>query len=1216
MLKALELFGFKSFADKTRFDFPSGINVIVGPNGSGKSNVVDAMKWVLGEQSVKSLRGKEMADVIFKGGGTGRNPSNTAEVTIVFDNPDNRFPIEAPEVHVTRRVYRSGEAEYLINRQACRLRDVRDLFRGTGVGTDAYSLIEQGKVDTLLQASPRDRRAIFEEAAGISRFKAKKIEAQRRLERVEQNLLRLSDIVDEVDNRLRSVRSQATKARRYKEHTERLRQLRTHVGRVDWLRLTEKLEQIETRIQQSEERLRQLASRDEAVTARGLELETELGLLVEKERAAELRVAGAREKTASAKISIQRQRARLEELEDEASRNRRQLAAMHSRAGDLDTELHEAERSLQAAVDEHARASEQQQEFDQQARELTARISRLHEDADQRLKDHSKLLETISEKKNELATQNSLLQSASETIQRCESAASEFDAELETAARAIDSRTEREVELDLSAQRSAESLAESIENLRDRQTRVTEAQERLSELKGHHEGCRQRLEVLEQLEARQEGLTSGVQQVLERCRRDAVGPFTSVRGLVADLIQVAVDMAPLIDAALGDRSQHVVMAGRGLFEYIVQENPRFEGRVGFLMIQSSPPRGPGYGVNLSGQPGIIGRADEYVECAAEYRHLVHGLLGRTWFVEDLPSAFRCHASGARGACFVTRRGEILDSDGRLVVGPRQTSIGLISRRSQMRATRREIETLDGNIQTCRAEVTELRREIEQYEEHVQRYSAENEKASAALAEERIHLHSLKQQRARLLEQKQEVERESEAAQLAKRQAIQAVEHENAELRELQTRTEHLERCVEEDRRHAKEFELRRAENSQRQTSAKVAVARSEQRLESLQVQRDQLQRDQNERSQVILEIHSQLCQCQRRIEQAELDMLASHATVSESTLAAEHGDHDVRQLKEERRELERERAVHHEEQNTLRQQQSETEREHHASELAAGNARHERETMAERLNEDYGIDISRIEADVTDEEQQEREAIDEEIAALRRRISNIGPVNMDALSELEGLESRHGSLAQQYHDLVSAKQSLERIITRINSDSRRLFSETLEAIRGNFQVMFRKVFGGGQADIVLEEGVDILESGIDVVATPPGKRALGISLLSGGERALTAVTLLLAIFQYRPSPFCVLDEVDGPLDESNIERFVQVLNGFLDSTKFVVVTHSKKTMSSATTLYGVTMQESGVSKKVSVRFEDVSEDGHIARDAIERELGDDSQTEDGRRGVA
>ncbi len=345
MLKALELVGFKSFADKTRLEFPSGITVVVGPNGSGKSNIVDAIKWVLGEQSVQSLRGKEMADVIFNGS-AGRKPLNSAEVTLTFKNVDRMLPLDTPEVHVTRRVYRSGEGEYLINRQPCRLRDIRDMFAGTGLSTEAYSVIEQGKVDVLLQSSPRDRRLIFEEAAGISRFKAKKLEAQRRLERVDQNLLRLSDIVDEVESRLKSVRAQASKAQRYKEYSDRLQQLRTQVGLVDWRKLTTELTELDAELQESQDELASHVAQAERCEASLLAVDLELGDIDEALRTSHLRIAENRERIAACESTIEHQRRRQQDLDEEIARHRRQLTAMSARADDLDGQMKVTEEAL------------------------------------------------------------------------------------------------------------------------------------------------------------------------------------------------------------------------------------------------------------------------------------------------------------------------------------------------------------------------------------------------------------------------------------------------------------------------------------------------------------------------------------------------------------------------------------------------------------------------------------------------------------------------------------------------------------------------------------------------------------------------------------------------------------------------------------------------------------------------------------------------------
>ena len=449
MLKALELAGFKSFADKTRFEFPEGITVIVGPNGSGKSNIVDAIKWVLGAQSAKALRGKDMADVIFKGSGgtSGRKAANTAEATIIIDNADNRLPYDATEVHITRRVYRSGEGEYLINGQACRLKDIRDLFRGTGVGADAYSLIEQGKVDQMLQATPKDRRAIFEEAAGISRFKAKKMEAQRRLERVDQNLLRLSDIVDEVGSRLNSVRSQAGKARRYREYSERLQALRTHVGMADWRRLTEQITQLEAELSALGNEADEVSARGESIEARTLELEIEIADVDETIRDSESRVTKHRERIAAIETTIGHERSRRRDLEDEQAQHRQRLASMSSRAGDLHQRLDDIRRDLQEVESSHETLSAELNRYNGEVDAMGRSLEQLREENRQRRTRHVEQMRVSANLGNEVSSCESQLATTTVTESRCSERLAELQTECESLALDAANHQDNEVRL-------------------------------------------------------------------------------------------------------------------------------------------------------------------------------------------------------------------------------------------------------------------------------------------------------------------------------------------------------------------------------------------------------------------------------------------------------------------------------------------------------------------------------------------------------------------------------------------------------------------------------------------------------------------------------------------------------------------------------------------------------------------------------------------------
>ncbi len=1198
MLKALELFGFKSFADKTRFEFPPGITVVVGPNGSGKSNIVDAIKWVLGEQSAKSLRGKDMSDVIFKGSGQGgRKMMNTAEATIVFDNAESRLAMDAPEVHVTRRVYRSGEGEYLINGQACRLKDVRDLFRGTGVGTDAYSLIEQGKVDKLLQASPRDRRAIFEEAAGISRFKAKKIEAQRRLERVDQNLLRLSDIVEEVGNRLRNVRSQAAKARRYREYGDRLQQLRTQVAMTEWREYTDKLAEAEGELQRLGDQLARLTTELTVEEARGLELETEIDSTAGTIREREHRLGRNREQITARESTVEHERQHICDLDAEATRYRDQLVTLSSRAGDIRSRLDETWQSLTMADADHAQIAQRLAERDAAVVQWTGQ-----QDTGRRAIDHLRAeyvanVRRAAQLSNEITRQTTRRKSAesrlAQNARRLDRLADEhcqFTAQLEAA-----QFTQQRIRTEIAAATSQLELATRAWDETNRL--LARRRDELSLQRGRLGGVCERAALLEELERRNEGLTAGVQQVLARARQSDPGPFAAVAGLVADILDVPMQWAPLVDAALGPVAQHVVLRDAGVLELLQAGTFRPAGRVGFLTIDERPQE-PSLAA-WSNAEGVLGRLDQLVGAEAEMRGLVQQLLGRTWAVEMLLHARQLRAQGVRDVRFVTLAGEVVGPDGAVVAGPKDVA-GLISRRTELRDLRREEVVLRQQISEAEQEILRLGENGDQQLSGVRELEEQYKLQSGQLAEQQVTSQTLLSHLAQVTDQMVQLQTEQEATRQELGGLSDTTSQAETDLTQLEADAADLEEQV-----HLQEQQLERGEVElrgcqQAATAVRVDLAKSEQRLDALREQFAQLQEMQQERVRAMTDARQQLGEVAQRRQGAVRNILDATTELASLYLQKDALSNEVRQQHQLHRELVAQRAVGTEQLKSKQRAIAAVRDKIHQRELTAGQVRHERHTLAERLRDDYAIEIADLEHECDEQQQEEIEAAEQEIAALRRKITNIGAVNMEALQELDDLESRFQNLDGQYQDLTQAKEALERIIHKINADSRRLFSETLEAIRANFQTLYRRAFGGGRADIVLEEGVDILECGIDIVATPPGKPSFNNSLLSGGEKALTAVALLLAIFQYRPSPFCVLDEVDAPFDEANIGRFVDVLKEFLGWTKFVLVTHSKKTMTAATTLYGVTMQESGVSKQVSVRFEDVSDDGHISPEAVER----------------
>ena len=1192
MLKALELAGFKSFADRTRFDFPEGITVVVGPNGSGKSNIVDAIKWVLGSQSAKSLRGKDMSDVIFKGSQT-RGPAGTAEATIVFDNQDGTLGVDAPEVHVTRRVYRSGEGEYLINNQPVRLKDVRNLIRGTGIGIDAYSLIEQGKVDRMLQANAKDRRAIFEEAAGISRFKAKKTEAERRLSRVQSNLTRLGDIVDEVASRLKNIRSQAGKAERYRQANDRMKTLRTQMAWADWRELSWELDTTETDLakaiatHQDLETLRARMSEERQAADLQLQQIAEEAREIETQRSSKLqKIAEHAGRRTADKASIQDARGNVAKL-------LRRVRLLQTQAGSAAAELRNATERLQSYEDELARVRQQnttaQCERDQVQQEVTEVISR--RDAIQQK--HLTLVRQVADLESKRQRSEQRVGESQRTLSGLRKRLGNAEKLLEEA---VNESHEAAQQVQVADERITQVVREiEIADAKLQESRRTfeRRREEVSALRIRLQGLTERRNVLDDLQRRQEGISGGVRTILDQLSTQASPLTGQLHGIVADSFEVDVKVAPLIDAALGERSQFVIVSGSDLQTAITDGTLAIDSRVGLIRIDELPNRRPGDRIRLDGLKGVIGRADRMIKCEPAYEPLARHLLSSTWLVDNIDTALGLRKLSGAGLRFVTAKGELLENDSSIVVGPPAAATGLISRRSELAAAEQQIKHYRYQLTEAEAETERLSQRVDEQAASLGRTEQNHRSliaARAAAEAERRHTH----------------ERE-EANRMAVQEIADEVNTTTTAQQDARAETDELGKQIHQGREQTESLELEAAEVeetlSESQTALQTAtsgvmaisvdLARAEQKVEALSATMAQQKRDQNQREAAVEEVRVQASQGRERITQlTERVLQATHQLASLQWDADQNTNH-LKTLAESADEVRQEnRDIMRASEEAMKQAAAASESVHSLS-AKRDSAKLRRDTLAERLMEDYELDLRNSEVPEDWEAPEDRDATEKEINSLRTQLQRTSNVNMEALEELETLQARYDELHGQYQDLTAAKDSLQRIIGRINADSRRLFLDTLEAIRVNFQQLYRKSFGGGQADLILEEHDDPLEAGVEIVATPPGKPSFSNSLLSGGEKALTAVALLMAIFKYRPSPFCVLDEVDAPFDEANIGRFVTVLNEFLDNSKFVVVTHSKKTMTAATTLYGVTMQESGVSKQVSIRFEDVSDTGEI-----------------------
>lgn len=1193
MLKALELNGFKSFADRTRLEFAAGITAVVGPNGSGKSNVVDAIKWVLGNQSAKALRGNEMTDVIFSGSGA-RKPANAAEVTLSFDNSAGVLNSDAADVHVTRRVLRSGESEYLLNRQVCRLRDIREVFAGIGVTTGAYSIIEQGRVDALLQSSPKERRLIFEEAAGVSRFKMKRQEAARRLERIEQNLLRLADIVDELESRLRSVRSQAGKARKYKEHSDQLRELRIQVGLTDWRSLSTSLSglvsesrqlqaqvsEAEAKVGYQEEQLHRIEQASEAAHQHAQQ--------------AAIQATATRERIAHCESTRRSQMARIDELMQETQRLERQLLTMSSRAGSTQQLVADTAEQLESAEQQYHELIDQLEQEQSQLTLAQTSLAQCRNDTERCRNDHADVFRSSTQIEHRIEVVRTQHESAVSDGERLRQDVEQLSATRTEFYERWLSSNEQLKEQELAARQLHQNLTAAQDTLRENRQQLLKVQAELSDLKGRLRGAIERGQVLEELERQLDGLSAGTKAVLQQAQNHPKGPFGSVRGIVADLLHVDEDTAPLVEIALGDRANFLVIENwrPELFELAEVE---WGGRTTFLRLDVVYATSAVDRIDLTGEPGVIGRADQFVEIDADLAPLTRRLLGRSWFVDNLSTAFQLADGAGRGLNFVTVVGEYLGADGTLTVGPRQSASGLLSRRSELRALQHEIAAMQETIGTQEATCADFETALEENEQEISELAKKHEQQSFALNETRLRVASIRERLDRASEELSTAESDLKTNDQATAAGASELASLRQQLTDKRASQAQLQSKLNFLAEQSTQWEKQVASLQPQVTDIRVALARSEQRRDGLRRQMEQLQRDHEEHDRTLAETQQRASECRTQQQQLNNSVLELTSELAELYAAKDLliAELQTGQLDDEnfrKRRAEASRIL-----ESLRTQLLEKHARQQQIELSVQQKGQQRKDLHARLQEDYHVELAVLAASAPVSEVADRSQAESEIRRLREQLEKIGPVSLDALTELETIEERYKSLSQQYHDLKSAKARLQQLVSNINSESRKIFVETLDVVREHFQELYRNLFGGGEADIIVEESDsdDVLECGIEIIARPPGKLPRSISLLSGGERTMTCVALLLAIFRSRPTPFCVLDEVDAALDEANIDRFVAVLRQFMSSTQFIVVTHSKRTMACADTLYGVTMQESGISKRVSVKFEDVSADGQI-----------------------
>ncbi|MCC6883858.1 MAG: chromosome segregation protein SMC [Verrucomicrobiales bacterium] len=1259
-LKSLEIHGFKSFADRTKLLFHKGVTGVVGPNGCGKSNIVDAIRWVLGETSAKALRGGEMADVIFNGTDK-RQPLGMAEVTLTLGDCEAALGTEFNEVSFGRRVYRDGKSEYLINKSPCRLKDIHDLLSGTGIGRTSYSVMEQGKIDQLLSSKPEERRAVFEEAAGVTRFKQQRKEALRKLEYTEGNLERVKLIIDEVERQRRSVQRQAMKAKRYRAMDAEIRVLDLHLSHKLWQDYRS-----HTGADGSIDSLRQQQSELEA----SLE-DLQAGLTHLRQ-------------------SYQEADSRLHVLQAEVAQRRNEIQGASQRIESNGERIHEFGVLIHTAEADISNTAGTLERHEEELRDAEFMLSSIDDKIGQQqalIDEYQASLERVREQRKELSRQMSANRAEHSSL---EGRLATLDARIEAGMRQMASDTRRddqqaeelrrlqrdhaqrtaeggELRAQLSSQREHlmrdEETLRGAEGLHQNARRdLEELNIRAEELHRLHTEKRSRLEVLRQLIAEGEGFEKGTQAVLRGLDRPDFYR-KAVHGALSSYLEVDPACTPAIEAALGRHLQTLVVKDSRTVEAIITALKR--GQLGqAALVAVNDIEVPNHKKRPTAPSVSLGWALDRVECAAEISSLIHRLLFGVMIVPNLSVALRLR-SEYPGVAFATIEGEFVSAEGVIQGGVSGDGSGsILGRQSEVRELdllSRELSTRLEDVENRRnrlaGRLDQLERTIQQKRDRLQsrRVSFSTIEGQLSLIAREIQqidskIETVQWERKELTERREEAEKgvaESRHERALAVDRLEVLTVEGARLRQELEQAEQLEK------------ESNELHNEQRTSLAVERRAR-----ESVEQQRHPMSRRMNELRELLDRRQSEIAAYKNRIETCTAESAAllekvadwetdlvekeeelesfkiqrsrlteeiatSEGLISDQrkeiqVIAEERSAEEVRQAQGRIRLENLEANVRQRYQAEIREFQPEMEKLHAvlAQHQGRGEVVRQAPPVHQEFEDEDGLEPGEMVSVISHPASPGIDLpvsvdwafINEVVNQIRQKLDSMGPVNLDAILEFDELEQRYQFLTKQYEDLVNSREELLKVIAKINRDTRRIFGDTFEKIRVNFQATFRDLFGErGRADLLLMDDGDPLESGIDIIAKPPGKKLQSISLLSGGERSMTAVALLFAIYMVKPSPFCVLDELDAPLDEANISRFLQVLDRFIGQSQFIIVTHNKRTMSRADVMYGVSMEEFGVSKTVGMKFsanEERARERERSREALEsapdRGDGDDS----------
>lgn len=1179
-LKSIEIQGFKSFANKMVFKFHNGITGIVGPNGSGKSNVADAVRWVLGEQRIKQLRGASMQDVIFAGTEM-RKPLGYAYVAITLDNADHQLAIDFDEVTVARRIYRSGESEYLLNGAPCRLKDVNELFYDTGIGKEGYSIIGQGQIDKILSGKPEDRRELFDEAAGIVKFKKRKVAAQKKLEDEKQNLVRIQDILAELEKQIAPLEKQSEVARVYLRKKEALKNLDVNVFLLENKRLQEQLSQAQQKYEIASADLEETSRQYEKIKEEYEQIQGQMELLdetIEQERTSladtsvlrgklEGEINVLKEQIKSAKSNEEHFNLRKASIQKDMNEKLTDKEGILADKGVIDRQVAEIEHARNEAREKLLVIQNKIEELNNQIEVgKNTIIDALNSRATikSKLGRYDTMTEQVNIRKAELTSR--ILRIKSDEAEQ-EAVIQELEKEFEKINEEIRSLNEAQESKEEELALIRETLAKKDQALRDTQVNY------------HKE--KSKLEALSNLTERYEGYGGSVKRVMEQKEKNR-----GIIGVVADIIKVEKKYETAIETALGGNIQNIVTDDEETAKKMIaflKENRA--GRATFLPLTSiTNPQQFGTPEALK-EKGVIGLADELVTTASKYRNVAKAMLGRILVVDHVDNAVKIARKFDYGIRMVTLEGELLVPGGAISGGAFKNNSNLLGRR-------REMDELEGKVKQYLKEIDVLLEEIEQTKAERNRLRLALEENKASLQKKFIEQNTARLNVIKAQERKNEASEGSLELKNEEREIENQIQEIQQNKREIQKELENSELLEKETEQEIRKFQASLEEKRKEESEQSEQVAQWDVEVEKMLQQQGFHQQNVDRIDGEIKRLEGELQEIQEGLVHSSEDTARKEQNIVEiqQTIAASHttqGDTE-NQLKEnlaKKEELSAKQKNFFADRESLSEKMSGLDKEVYRLNAQKEKYQESLEAQINYMWDEYEITLSDA-ASLRNEEMNDLSAMKKEITSLKEQIRKLGDVNVNAIEDYKNLMERYQFLKTQHDDLVEAEKTLEGIIVELDEAMRKQFQEKFADIGREFDKVFKELFGGGKGTLELMEEEDILEAGIRIIAQPPGKKLQNMMQLSGGEKALTAIALLFAIQNLKPSPFCLLDEIEAALDENNVGRFAKYLHKLTKNIQFIVITHRRGTMERADRLYGITMQEKGVSTMVSVNLID------------------------------